>query len=62
MAQGVEDPVFSLLSLRSLLWHRFKPRPGNFHIPQCAPLPRKSSETTPEKPKLTHKFPNCQQE
>ena len=34
VAQQVKDLKLSLLSLRSLLWCRFSPWPGNFHMPQ----------------------------
>ena len=32
MAQWVKVPVQSLPWLGSLLWHRFDPWPGNFHV------------------------------
>lgn len=34
MAQGVKDVVLSQLWLRSLLWCRFSPWPGNFYMVQ----------------------------
>ena len=34
MAQRVKDLVLSLLWVRLLLWCRFSPWPGNFHMPQ----------------------------
>ena len=33
MAQQVKDPVLSLHWLKYLLWCRFYPWPGNFHMP-----------------------------
>ena len=38
MAQGVKDPVLSLL------WHRFGPWPRNFHLPQLCGLKKKRKE------------------
>ena len=35
MAQRVKDLVLSLLWLWLLLWRRFDPWPGNFHMPQA---------------------------
>ena len=32
MAQWVKDLVLSLQQLVLLLWHRFDPWPGNFHM------------------------------
>ena len=37
VVQQVKDPVLPLLWLRSLLWHRFDPWPGNFCMPQAQP-------------------------
>ena len=37
MAQQVKDLVLSLQWLGFLLWHRFDPWPGNFHVPQVQP-------------------------
>ena len=33
MAQQVKDPALSPQPPGSLLWHRFDPWPGNFHMP-----------------------------
>ena len=33
VAQRIKGLTLSLLQLRSLLWHGFDPRPGNFHRP-----------------------------
>ena len=44
VAHWVKDPV-SLLWLRSLLWHRFYPWPGNFHLPQAQPKKKKNSKS-----------------
>ena len=35
MVQWVRYPVLSLLWLELLLWHRFDPCLGNFHIPRA---------------------------
>ena len=35
MAQRVKDLASSLQRLRSLLWRRFDPWPGNFHMPRA---------------------------
>ena len=32
MVQWIKDPALSLQWLRSLLWCRFDPWPGNFHM------------------------------
>ena len=32
MVQEVKDSALSLQGLRLLLWHRFDPCPGNFHM------------------------------
>ena len=37
MAQRVEDPALLRQQLRSLLWHRFGPSPGNLHMPRERP-------------------------
>ena len=37
VAQGVKDPVLSLLWLRLLSWHGFNPWPGDFHMPWMGP-------------------------
>ena len=39
--QWVEDPVLSLQQLRLLLWYRFDPWPGNFHMPRSRPKKNK---------------------
>ena len=52
MAQWVKDPVLSRPQLRSLLWHRFDPWPGNFHMPQAQPK-RKKQNKTKQKNKIT---------
>ena len=36
MAQQVKDLVLSLQWLWLLLWHRFSPWPGNFHMQQAS--------------------------
>ena len=41
MAQWVKDLALSLLWLQSLLWHRFDPWPGNFHMPLAWPGKKK---------------------
>ena len=35
VAQQYKDPMFSLLWVQSLLWHRFNPWSGNFCMPQA---------------------------
>ena len=40
MAQGVKDLALSLLCLRSSLWHRSDPWPGNF----CMTVAKKKKE------------------
>ena len=60
MAQWVKDPVLSLL------WRRFDPWPGNFHMPQARPKKKVKNklkeisipESTQEKRKhmLTNKY------
>ena len=45
MAQQVKDLVLSLQQLGLLLWYRFDPWPGNFHMPQVQP--KKKKRTTP---------------
>ena len=37
MAQKVEDPALSLQWLGLLLWLRFDPWPGHFHMSQAEP-------------------------
>ena len=37
MAQRVKDPMLSLQQLGSLLWGRFDPWPGSFHMPWVRP-------------------------
>ena len=39
MAQWVKDPVLSRQQLGSLLWHRFIPWSGNFHMSRTRPKP-----------------------
>ena len=41
MTQGVKDPALPLLWLRSLLWHRFHPWPGQFHMLWMCPKKKK---------------------
>ena len=36
-AQQVKDPAVPLLWLGWLLWHKFYPWPGNFHMPLAEP-------------------------
>ena len=43
MAQRVKDPALSLEWLRSLLWHRFDPWPGNFCRLWAQPKKKKKS-------------------
>ena len=38
----VKDPVLSLQWLGSLLWCRFNPWPGNFHMPWAQPKKKKN--------------------
>ena len=47
MVQGVKNPALSLQWLGSLLWLRFDPWPGNFHMPQAQQKKRK--KTRPRK-------------
>ena len=49
MAQGVKDPVLSLL------WHRFGPWPRNFHLPQLCGLKKKKGKKKKEKNKIGSK-------
>ena len=42
MAQWAKDLALLLLWLRSVLWHRFSPWPGNFHMPWAWPTTTKS--------------------
>ena len=42
MAQWVKDLVWFMLWLRPLLWCKFDPWPGNFHMPQVWPKRKKS--------------------
>ena len=37
LAQQVKDLALSLMCLTLLLWHRFNPWRGNFHMPQAWP-------------------------
>ena len=41
MAQQVKDLVLSLQQLGLLLWYRFDPWPGNFHMPWLWPKKKK---------------------
>ena len=43
MAQQVKDLVLSLQQLGLLLWYRFDPWPGNFHMPWLWPKKRIAS-------------------
>ena len=43
-AQWFKDLALSLLWLRSLLWHRVDPWPGNFYMPQVWPKKKKKRE------------------
>ena len=40
VVQRVKDPALSLQWLRSLLWPRFSPWPGNFHMQRVRPPPQ----------------------
>ena len=42
VAQQVRDPALSLQRLVLLLWCRFDPWPGNFHMPWCNQKRRKN--------------------
>ena len=43
VAQWVnKDLVLLLEHFESLLWHRFNPWPGNFHVPQVWPKNKKN--------------------
>ena len=44
MAQQLKDPALSLQQLGSLLYLRFYPRPGNFHVLQVRPKKKKKSK------------------
>ena len=44
MPQQAKDPVLSMLWLESLLWLRFDPWPGNFHISWTQPKKKKNPE------------------
>ena len=44
MTQWIKDPALSLLWLRSLLWHRLDPWPGNFHMLQAQPNKEKDEQ------------------
>ena len=48
VVQLVKDPVLSLQWLRSLLWCRLDPWPGNFHMPRCSPPPPKKKNSSSE--------------
>ena len=41
VAQWVRDPALVPIWLRSLLWCRFDPWPGNFHVQRARPPPPK---------------------
>ena len=45
----VKDPVLSLWWLGSLLWCRFDPWPGNFHMPQKKKKKKKKNKKKKEK-------------
>ena len=45
VAQQVKDPALSLKQLRSLLWCRFDPWPGNLHMPQAQPKRKKNGNS-----------------
>ena len=47
VAQQVTDPALSLQQLGSLLWHRFDPWPGNFHMLQMWQNKTKAKTKTP---------------
>lgn len=47
VAQQVKDLIFSLLRLRSLLWHWFDPWPGSLFMPWAQPE-KKRRERQPE--------------
>ena len=42
MGQWVKDLAFSLLWLWLQLWHRFSPKPQNFHMLQAGPKEKKN--------------------
>ena len=43
MVEPIKNLVLSLQQLGLQLWHRFSPRPGNFHMPQVRPKKKKVS-------------------
>ena len=43
MVEPIKNLVLSLQQLGLQLWHRFSPRPGNFHMPQVQPKKDKVS-------------------
>ena len=45
VAQWVKDPVKSLVWLGLLLWLRFNPWSGNFHLPQAGKKKKKKGKT-----------------
>ena len=45
-AQWVKDLMLSLLWLRQLLWHKFNPWPGNFHMLHVWPQKNKQTVLT----------------
>ena len=53
LAQWVKDPMFSLLWLWLLLWHRFDPWPENIHIPWVWQKKKKKKK---ERKKKTHSW------
>ena len=62
MAQQVKGPALSLQQLRSLLWLRFDPWPGNFHMPQAQPLHLTKKKKKKKKKKKSALYPlyrNC---
>ena len=46
MVKLVKDPVVSLQRLGSLLWRRFDPWCGNFHMPPVQPKQKQNSPGT----------------
>ena len=49
MAQRVKDLALSLLWLRLMLWRRFSPWPGSFHMAQVQPKMKKGVKKLKEK-------------